>query len=238
MDSHSGLSLLLLLALITLLVYFLFNFSLGKQHDPREPPCIPKPIPYIGHLLGLIRHGTRYYAQVRYVLLTFSSLQESKLTYAICSSRYPLEIYTLRMPHVNMYIVNSLDLVSAVQRNWKTMSFAPFVATFLKRLCLPSKAASEIVDMNLFAEDGAWGLFTDTHNAMHQALAPGPHLDEMISSILESVCTYLERLLGDHGEATVDLYDWVRHMVTLASTDAVYGPQNPFQEMEVREAFW
>ena len=31
----------------------------------------------------------------------------------------------------------------------------------------------EIVDKDLFAEYGLEGLLTDTHNAMHQSLAPG-----------------------------------------------------------------
>ena len=154
------------------------------------------------------------------------------------SSQYPLGIYTLQMPQGNTYVVNSLDLVNAAQRNWKTLSFAPFVATFLKRLCSPSKAASEIVDRNLFAEDGSWGLFTDTHNAMHQALAPGPDLDELICLMLQRVSESLNSLLRHHDEIVIDLYKFIREMITLASTDAVYGPQNPFQDPKVREGFW
>ena len=154
-----------------------------------------------------------------------------------CSSRYPLEVYTLRMPHRNTYVVNSLDLVSSAQRNWTTLSFAPFVATFLKRLCLPSKTASQIVDKNLFEEDGSWGLFTDTHHAMHHSLAPGPGLDELIASMLRDLSEGLEALLKDHDEVTVDLYAWVETFITLASTNAVYGPQNPFRDLEVVEGF-
>lgn len=37
----------------------------ATKHDPREPPLIPQPVFWIGHLLGLIRKGSRYYANVR-----------------------------------------------------------------------------------------------------------------------------------------------------------------------------
>ena len=138
------------------------------------------------------------------------------------------------MPHGKTYVVNSLDLVNSAQ----TLSFAPFVATFLKRLCLPSKAASHIVDNNLFAEDGPWGLFTDTHNAMHQALAPGPGLDELIASVVQHISGSLDGLLETRDEVVIDLYGWIHETITLASTNAVYGCQNPFKDPEVRSGFW
>ena len=237
MESKSVLALPLLGALFSSCVFFLLKYFLGTKQHPKEPPYIPQPIPYIGHLLGLIRYGTRYYAQVRYVqtCLLFYNLM---LKDGTKSSQYPLEIYTLGMPHGNTYVVNSLDLVNTAQRNWKTLSFNPFVATFLKRLCLPSETGLEIIDKNLFAEDGPWGLFTDTHNAMHQALAPGPGLDELIKSMLQDVSELLNGLLDGRNEVVIDLYKWVDQIITSASTNAVYGPQNPFQDPEVRRGFW
>ena len=38
---------------------------LEPSYDQLEPPRIPQNIPFLGHLLGLIRHGLRYYDQVR-----------------------------------------------------------------------------------------------------------------------------------------------------------------------------
>lgn len=37
------------------------------SHHGEEPPLIPSKIPWIGHLIGLLRHGSRYYAIVRFV---------------------------------------------------------------------------------------------------------------------------------------------------------------------------
>src|ERR1700761_7461589 len=35
-----------------------------RKCDPREPPLIPSAIPYIGHLLGMLRQGGRYFGQL------------------------------------------------------------------------------------------------------------------------------------------------------------------------------
>ena len=142
------------------------------------------------------------------------------------------------MPHGKTYVVNSLDLVNSVQRNWKTLSFTPFVAFFLKTLCKPSKIASDIVDRNIFAEDGPWGLFSDTHNAVYQALAPGPGLDELFASVVAYVSASLDELLGAGDEVVIDLYGWIHQIITLASTNAVYGCQNPFKDTGTRSDFW
>ena len=45
------------------LVYFLH-----PKYDPREPPVLPHYIPYIGHILGLVRHGQRYFEILRLVI--------------------------------------------------------------------------------------------------------------------------------------------------------------------------
>lgn len=35
------------------------------DYDPREPPIIKPKIPYIGHILGIIRYGTKYFEIVK-----------------------------------------------------------------------------------------------------------------------------------------------------------------------------
>jgi hypothetical protein len=36
----------------------------------------------------------------------------------------------------------------------------------------------------------------------------------------------------------VKLFEFVRREITLATTDSVYGPENPFKNPEIGEAFW
>ena len=40
---------------------------LSPTIDPQEPPLVKAKIPFIGHLLGLLRYGIPYYTRLRYV---------------------------------------------------------------------------------------------------------------------------------------------------------------------------
>ena len=56
---------LLLLAAGTA-VWCLVNYIYVSQPAPNEPPLLSHPIPYFGHILGLLRHGLRYFEITRY----------------------------------------------------------------------------------------------------------------------------------------------------------------------------
>ena len=138
------------------------------------------------------------------------------------------------------YIVNSPELVIAVQRQTKTLSFQPFVATMLPKLFLVDRNAMEIATRNMDGNDGGSGLIPDTHRETWPTLAPGPQLDLMIQNMLSSLLTFLDEFAGA-GEVTTttDLYAWVRRAFTLAGTETLYGPENPFSlEPNLEDAFW
>ena len=59
---YGGIVLLFALSAVWLGLTFFFS----PQPDSREPPVLRSSIPYIGHIIGLLRHGTRYYEQTRY----------------------------------------------------------------------------------------------------------------------------------------------------------------------------
>jgi hypothetical protein len=42
----------------------LLDHFLGFKPVANEPPVIKPTIPYVGHILGLIRHGTLYYKKL------------------------------------------------------------------------------------------------------------------------------------------------------------------------------
>ena len=67
MEVNLDLGVLVALTALASCLYFLLPLLLGTKQDPKEPPSIPQPIPYIGHLLGIILYGTQYYDQVRYL---------------------------------------------------------------------------------------------------------------------------------------------------------------------------
>lgn len=58
--------------------WYLLNYFYVSKPATNEPPVLSHPIPYFGHILGLLRHGLRYYEITRYgpVLVTFLCSQD------------------------------------------------------------------------------------------------------------------------------------------------------------------
>ena len=150
-----------------------------------------------------------------------------------------MPIYTLETLNKKTYVVNSPDLVIAVQRNSKTLAFSPVVAGFTKRYSGVCDATMAKVYDNLNGEAGHWGLVIDTHDATNSALTPGLRLDHLSGIMLHALRPFIDGLGGKKGEQTIDLYSWIRRAVSLSSTRAMYGPQNPFEaDPRLVDCFW
>lgn len=58
---------ILLIILATGAIWYLLDYLFVPKQLPNEPPLLSHPIPYIGHIIGLLRHGSRYYELTRCV---------------------------------------------------------------------------------------------------------------------------------------------------------------------------
>lgn len=94
------------------------------------------------------------------------------------SRKCKLPIYTLNMLNGKVYVITSPELVSAVNRNSKTLAFNPFIAQLGKRITRHDQATSLIVQHNLNGENGS-GYVIDIHDGITTALAPGKSLEKM-----------------------------------------------------------
>lgn len=54
-----------IIATILAVIVTAFNHFLGPAHDPKEPPVIPQKVPYVGHIIGLLQFGLRYFEILR-----------------------------------------------------------------------------------------------------------------------------------------------------------------------------
>ncbi|KAG8533887.1 uncharacterized protein KY384_001628 [Bacidia gigantensis] len=135
-----------------------------------------------------------------------------------------------------VYVVTSIDLINAVNRNSKVLSFNPFIAQLGKRITGHDEATSRIVQHNLNGENGS-GYVIDIHDASVTSLAPGKSLENMTATMLTEASVHFAKLKPDD---EIGLFAWIKHMVTMCSTRAIYGPENPFNQDEwqtVRQ-FW
>jgi hypothetical protein len=63
---------LLILASFVLTILTILTIALASlfsvKYDPREPPIISHPIPYVGHVIGMFTHGAKYFDFIKYVI--------------------------------------------------------------------------------------------------------------------------------------------------------------------------
>ena len=81
----------------------------------------------------------------------------------------------------------------------------------------------------------------DFNKAVYPALSPGPHLEAMNRVMIPNIKASLDKLrVGEEGGRSrrIVLGKWIRHELSRAITDSVYGPMNPFNDRKVEDAFW
>ena len=157
------------------------------------------------------------------------------------SKKHNLPIYTLQTLTKRIYVVCSLDLVLAVQRDTRKLSLDPFIVNFIPRMFHLGKKDMEAVALNHDGDKGHWGYIPESHSSASSTLAPGPEMDRMIRTALEISISFFNELRLEARDAGLetDLYGWTRQLVSLATTQAVYGPENPFRhEPSLVDAFW
>lgn len=63
-------------SLLVVIVYISLVYLFSPQYDPREPPVISSLIPYVGHIIGLLRYGQRYFEILRWPTPALTSANE------------------------------------------------------------------------------------------------------------------------------------------------------------------
>jgi hypothetical protein len=96
-----------------------------------------------------------------------------------------------------------------------------------------SKATSAIIGRDVTSDNGYLMSFP---KYVHSALSPGPSLDAMNRRSIQVITNSLNKR-AQAGTTTVNMFQWVRHELLLASTEGVYGPRNPFRDPVMEEAW-
>ncbi|PVH82768.1 cytochrome P450 [Cadophora sp. DSE1049] len=191
---------------------FIRWYTSNASVDPREPPLFRPKVPFIGHLLGIIQ------LQADYLQKLCEKVQKP--------------IFTLKIFSARIYIITSPDLVQAVYRNAKTLSFDPISTSASKRVFqMTDRQINLLRGSAPGVENGEeFPVAKATYKIMHATMQPGASLFQMNARALNKFASFLDDI-GTQGQE-VSLYEWSKRRFTIATAEALYGPINPISEDE------
>lgn len=129
-----------------------------------------------------------------------------------------------------IYVITSPALLQAVQRHAKTLTFDPLLNGFASRIAGIRSETLKLMDEPRY--DGL-SLNQVVIHAMQPTLI-GESLDRMNERMARLLRPLIDELAY---RETVDLYEWCFSTLMAASTDASYGPLNPYKDSKVQKAF-
>ncbi|RAL07029.1 cytochrome P450 [Aspergillus homomorphus CBS 101889] len=182
---------------------------LDYTQDSREPPPVDLSMPFIGPILRMGWTGFDYYRKHR--------------------SQFP--IYTIRLPGIRLYVVNSTSLISAVQHHPRTLSFSPILARVAATLIGASDSGCKVL-----GDDEENGFIRRFHDFNLSNLSTGPGLEVIRTSFWELVTSSQSRQFVESPGFT-GLYQWISHEVIMATSQSMYGAQSPFRDPATRTAW-
>lgn len=144
----------------------------------------------------------------------------------------------MALPGQKMYVVTSPAFIQAVQKQPKILAFPPIEAKFACQICGSSEKARQILMKNVNGDEGDWSLSMESYAAIKGALAPGAMLDGMNCVMVENVAASFGKLADAERVVRLGLAGWLRDTITKATTEAVYGPLNPYRDKATQNAFW
>ncbi|KAH6876823.1 cytochrome P450 [Thelonectria olida] len=193
----------------------LLSKVLTPNIDSREPPVIKPSIPFIGHIIGIIRYQSHYH----------------RIIHNANPSR---PIATLPMLNGKMYSIYDPNLIQTALRS-KTVSLTPFATDFAQK--------TFGLDDELTAKVKADGVFSTFVEVMHASFAAGMvqkmnvHFLANISAKMDPISCGAVRVnevnagkeeVIPEGLEVENLYLWIRDVMTLGTTKALYGDHDPF----------
>lgn len=203
------------------LLFLIVDRIIGIKQSDAEPHFLPSGVPYIGHVIGIIRRGVDYYDEM--------------------TEKHGKLIYSLAMPGGRLYVVNSSEHMKSIEKAYREISFWFIEASFSKRLAGISNASDRVLRANAEGIKGEASLVVDGMRATHAAMG-GQDLHDMVERALQRAARILEELKSDadsaSGPASHCLWSWTRHVFSLATSSAVYGPKNPYEDLAVEQGLY
>ncbi|KAI1358214.1 cytochrome P450 [Xylaria arbuscula] len=192
-------------------LYLFLRILLSLTQDVQEPPAIETSLPFLGPLINLLRGKSQYYVALR--------------------DKFHLPMYTLRLPFSRIYVLSTPKLIPSAQKQWRTLSLAPFTAGAGKFLGM-SKPSIKVMHQDVIGENGYNSTWI---RRITPILGPGEDLDAINRRSVELFLDDLTKFnpKGDR----VGFWEWTRASIIKATAESIYGPRNPLRDPKVGEAW-
>ncbi|KAL8830387.1 MAG: hypothetical protein Q9191_001464 [Dirinaria sp. TL-2023a] len=141
------------------------------------------------------------------------------------------------MPEGRVYIINSPDLALSVQRCPTKISFWHVEALFTGRLAGLGPFAAKALAHNIDGNDGQPSYLREGMTNAHSAMKPGDSLTDVTRASLE-LLTPLIGELGHNNNSQIELGNWVTKVLMASITGGIFGPQSPYRDQQIADAFW
>lgn len=200
---------------IAVVIAFLVLHTLTPSVDPREPPLVRPRIPFIGHIVGLMRHQAQFHM----------NLQRSTHK----------TIATLPMLTGKMYAVWDPQLVASGLRN-KSLSVNPHILAATPKVAQVSAPTAAL----LRGPDAEHIVDRVLLHAVPASLR-GAGIQRLNRTALDLLAAELTALAPSSTRPVRVPNTWlfIRRLLSTATTTAVYGPaHNPFSDPAVEAALW
>lgn len=102
---------------------------------------------------------------------------------------------------------------------------------------MSSREGLKALRVNLYQE-GCWGCLEETRKVMHDTMSPGYDLQVLSRDIAKGIWPHLVSMEAIPNAGRVELHDWLSHLICLSTSNAVWGPKNPFLDPAVEKGFW
>lgn len=155
-------------------------------------------------------------------------------------AKYPhLAIFSLPIFSFKFYVVTDRQVFAAVQRNAKTVSFAPFSKRVSKVLSDVSDITVRAVD-TLSADEETRNFARQVHHIEATTLSNGNSLDRLNLVTSQEKLRLVDELVLESSKdpVQIELYEWVQHLVTISASTGFYGPKNPYKDPQHEKDFW
>lgn len=199
----------------------------------QEPPVVRSKLPVLGQAVRLFIQGVTYYENLRCVLhlqIGTASLADTTILALISRKHTNFPILTTFYGTQKVYIVNSPELISQINRQGKSIDGSlPFIHVVYGKLLGMHGGDLDRLTQNASIKNS---LLYEFRTMEHAALAAGSEsAAEIHGNILRELNSTLDKI-ALHGSETLDLLVWLQRTMTLATARAIFGRDSPFDHSE------